>query len=339
MRAKHAQMLHSFFVGPVAGSSYFNDCVVGEEMAHAGVYIMLIKESLDRIAKNNDDTEAGVNESRKCLSVLQKCAPLVMRLLVHSSPEATSHVDPRPTIAEAWFLTLISLVSICQNDSALASSLIGIGVEKFFGESLSLAIALIFLKDLGTKKDPARPIQIGLSLDGPHTLAILSYISESVLLGPSILAETSILSIIQLSQSNFGSRPVCGPAILMAALLRSISGALPPWIVEEAPALFRSIFIAMEGDIEVFVQNLRASTKLTASASFGGIRSGELLAGKYLDASDSHIESLLSQTKEVCNKGNWQKMKVILKATCGGKKKDSGFNLKPQFNTWSCDRL
>ena len=331
-------MLPSFLVGPVAGSSCFNDCVIGEEMAHAGVYIMLIKESLERIAKNNDGTEAGVNESRKCLSVLKKCAPLVMQLLVHSSPEATSHVDPRPTIAEAWFLTMISLVSMCQNDAAIASSLIGIGVEKLFGESLSLAIALIFLKDLGTKKDSARPVQIGLSLDGPHTLAIQSFISESVQLGPSILAETSILLIIQLRQS-LGSPPVCGAAILMAALLRSISGALPPWIVEEAPALFRSIFLAMESDIEGFVSCLNASTKLTASASFGGIRPGELLAGKYLDASDSHITSLCSQTREVCNKGNWQKMKVILKATCGGKKKDSGFNLKPQFNTWSCDRL
>ncbi len=48
-----------------------------------------------------------------------------------------------------------------------------------------------------------------------------------------------------------------------------------------------------------------ALTKLTASASFGGIQQGELLAGKYLDASDGHIESFLTQTKEVCNKGKY----------------------------------
>ena len=303
VRAMNEYMLFSSFVGPEAGSSFFNDCVIGEEMAHAGVYILLIRDCLDRIAKNNDQIEVGIHECRKCISVLQNCAPLVMQLLMHLSPEAASHVDPRPTIAEAWYLTLLSLVSICRNDSVLASCLLGVGVEKFIGESLSLAIALIFLKDLGTKKEPVRLIQIGLSLDGPHTLAIQSYISESVLLGPSILAETSILSIIQLNQSSFGPPTVCGPAILIAALLRSISGALPPWTVEEAPVLFRSIFIATGNDIDGFVQILRVSTKLTAAASFGGVRSGELLAGKYLDASDSHIESLLSQTKEVCNKG------------------------------------
>ena len=32
-------------------------------------------------------------------------------------------------------------------------------------------------------------------------------------------------------------------------------------------------------------------------------------------------------------------MKVILKQACGGKKKDAGFNLKPQFTTFDCERL
>ena len=63
-----------------------------------------------------------------------------------------------------------------------AACLINDGVDKFFGESLALFTALIFLKDLGTKKDPSRSIQLGCSLDGPHTLAIQSFISESVLL-------------------------------------------------------------------------------------------------------------------------------------------------------------
>jgi hypothetical protein len=112
------------------------------------------------------------------------------------------------------------------------------------------------------------------------------------------------MSIIQLDQSTSFVGTACVPAILVAALLRSISGALPPWTVEEAPALFRSIYVATGSDVDGFVRILRASTMLSASASFGGVRPGELLAGKYLDASGSHIESFLSQTKEVCNKGN-----------------------------------
>ena len=283
-------------------------------MVHAGLYIILIRDCLDRIAKNKYQIEeTGVHECRKCLSVLRYCAPLVTQLLVHPSPEANSHVDPRTTIAEAWYLTLCSLVSICRNHETIAACLIGDGVEKLFGESLSLVMALVFLKDLGTKKDPARPIQIGLSLDGPHTLAMQSFVSESVLLGPSILAETSILSIIQLDQSTSFVGTACVPAILVAALLRSISGALPPWTVEEAPALFRSIYVATGSDVDGFVRILRASTMVSASASFGGIRPGELLAGKYLDASGSHIESFLSQTKEVCNKGNFT---IICSLSC-----------------------
>ncbi len=142
-----------------------------------------------------------------------------------------------------------------------------------------------------------------LLLDGLQTLAIQSFLLGLVLLGPRILAETSILSVIQLIQFSIVTPQTCGLAILIAVLLQSISGALPPWTAEEAPALFRSIYIATGSNGNGFGQMLRVLTKLTASASFGGVRRGELLTGKYLDARDGHIESFLSQTKEVCNKG------------------------------------
>lgn len=325
-----------YHVGPDAGSSSFNDRVVGEDMAHAGLFIILIRECLNRIAKSMGQLEMRLIECQRCLKCLQHCAPFVKELVLHPSPESSSHVDPRPTIAEAWYFTSCSLVSICR--SQFAACLINDGVDKFFGESLALFTALIFLKDLGTKKAPSRSIQLGCSLDGPHTLAMKSFISESVLLGPIILNDASILSIVHLNQLN-DTQYVSGTAILIAALLRSFSGALPPWTVEEAPELIKSLYIATGSDADGFAQILRVSAKLTASSSFGGVRSGELLAGKYLDASDSHIESFVSQSKEVCIKGNWQKMKVILKATCGGKKKDSGFALRPSFTTWECNRL
>ena len=40
--------------GPNSGSNLFNDNIVGEDMVNTGVYIMLIKDCLDRIAKKND---------------------------------------------------------------------------------------------------------------------------------------------------------------------------------------------------------------------------------------------------------------------------------------------
>jgi len=325
--------------GPESGSNIFNDGVVGEEMVHAGASIMLIRECLDRIAKKKDQMEKCTNECRKCLSVLKDVAPIVMPLLLHQSPEANSHVDPRSTIAEAWFLTMTSLVSICRNHEQIAASLVGDDVESFLGESLSIAIALIFLKDMGTKDASARAIQRGMSLDGPHTLAMLGFASECMLLGPSILVAggRSILSVIQVNdavgQSNIGV------TILAASLLRAVSGALPPWAVEETPTLIQSMYVAMGSDCDKLIQILSAATKVTASAPFGAINSGELLAGRYLDVSNVHIESFLRQSKEVCVKGNWKKLKVILKAACGGKKKDSGFNLKPQLTSWEFERL
>jgi len=327
--------------GPKSGSNLFNDNVVGEEMIHAGAYIVLIGECLDRIAKKKEVqiSEKFVTECRRCLSVLKDVAPVVMPLLLHQSPEANSHEDPRPTIAEAWFVTMTSLVSVCRNHKQIAASLVGDEVESFLGESLSLAMMLIFQKDLGTRRTAAPDIQRGMSLDGPHTLAVDTFFSESMLLGPSILSAggRSILALIQsddaIGQSNIGA------IILTASVLRAVSGALPPWAVEDCPTLFRSLFVAMDSDPDKFIQILSAATKVKASSPFGPINPGELLAGRYLDVSHRHIESFLHQSKAVCIKGDWRKLKVILKSTCGGKKKDAGFNLKPQFTSWECERL
>jgi len=325
--------------GPQSGSNIFSDCVIGEEMLHAGAYIVLIRECLDRIGKEEGQMEKHMEECRRCLSVLKEVSPLVMPLMLHHSPEATSHVDPRPTIAEAWFLTMTSLVSICKKHNHIASSLVKDDMESFMGESLSVTVSLSFLKDLGSRESSSPATQKGMSLDGPHTLAMNGFTSECMIAGPRILTKMgrSIVSIVQVNhifdQSNIGV------IILAASLLRAVSGALPPWSVEDTPTLAQSMYLAMHSDPDAFIEIFSAATKVTASANFGAIKSGELLAGRYLDVSNKHIESFLHQSKEVCIKGNWKKLKVILKATCGGKKKDSGFNLKPQFTSWECDRI
>lgn len=312
---------------------------MGEEMVGAGVYLILIRDCLDRVKTTVHHSPTDASDCRQCLTVLKQVSSSVTQLLLHQSPEADLHSDPRPTIAEAWYLALNCLVSICRNNEHIAPLLVNDGVVSFFGESLSLATALIFLKDIGTKTDQAEIVQSGMSLDGPHSLAIESFLAESLLLGPNILSAggSSIMSAIHVTDKF--DQNILGPAILVAAFLRSVSGALPPWIVEDIPVVFQSLFIALGSNIDDYIQILRVSTKLKASALFGGVRAGELLAGRYLDARDSHIEGFLSQTREVCINSNWNKMKIILKATCGGKKKDSGFNLKPQFTTWDCDRM
>lgn len=323
--------------GP-SSSNIFNDIIMGEEMVAAGIYLILIRDCLDRVKKTNDHSSSGASDCQQCLAVLKQVSSSVIQLLLHQSPETDSHLDPRPTIAEAWYLSLNCLVSICRNDEHIANLLENDGVENFFGESLSLATTLVFLKDIGTKTDPAPSTQRGMSLDGPHSLAMETFLAESLLLGPSILSAGGA-SLSATHVTNIIDQNILGPAILAAAFLRSVSGAHSPWIVEDIHEVFQSLYIALGSNVDDFIQILRVSTMLKASMSFGGVRMGELLAGRYLDAKDSHIEGFLSQTREVCVNRNWNKMKIILKATCGGKKKDSGFNLKPQFTTWECDRM
>ena len=276
----------------------FIDNVVGEEFLHAGCYILLVRDCIDRIAMKKDNNE--VIECHMCLSVLRSVAPVVIPLLVHHSPEATAHVDPRPTIAESWFLTLKSLVSVCQKNDKIASNLANEGIECLLADSLGVVMSLIFLKDLGTKTTTAPEVQRGMTLDGAQTLAMTSFSAESLKLGPSVLSERAI-DIVQVADA-LGSTSVC-PAIFIAALLRAVSGALPPWSVEDLPDLFESVYISFGSNPDDFAQLLSISTKLKSALSFGGVRNGELLAGRYLDVSDNHIKSFISQTKEVCNKG------------------------------------
>ncbi len=286
--------------GPQSGSNFFLDGIISEEKAPAGLFIMLIRDRLDHIAKNKDLTEQNVNECRLCLSVLKETAPILMPLLLHQSPEAASHVDPRQTITEAWYLTLTALVSVCRKHEPVASSCVNEGVESFLGDSLALASSIIFLKDMGGKK--AQHPTLGMSLDGPHTLAIEAFTAESMLLGPSILLAggASIASKIHVANESLS---LAGPAILTASILRGVSGALPPWAVEEMPELFKSMYISLGNNTNDFIQNLRQATKLQASTAFGGVRPGELLASRYLAVSDTHIESFLNNAKDVCEKG------------------------------------
>ena len=286
--------------GPDKGSNVFNDSVVGDEMANAGVYIMLVKECLDRLNKGQAGVDKCIEEYRICLAVLKDVAPAVLKLIMHQSPEASSHVDPRPSTAEAWYLTMATLVSSCQDDETIAASLVADGVEPFIGDSLSVYIALVLMKDYGANR---AQVQKGMSLDGPQTVSMLTFIGECLLF-PSILSAggRSILSMIQINDV-YGESNV-GAVIFAASLLRAFSGAVPPWSIEEAPALIKSMYVALGNDPDRLVQILRAGSKVTlANNSFGAVKEGELIAGPYLKVSDSHIESFLHQTKDVCRKG------------------------------------
>jgi hypothetical protein len=328
--------------GPQSGSNLFKESIVGEAMIHSGAYVMLIGEYLKHVSSGKNMTmEDQVELCRRCVHVLKHSAPDIASILLHESPEATNHVDPRLTLAEAWFLTMKALASVCRNNEQINSSLVADNVQILFSESLSLAMLFIFMKDIGGKKRPAPDVQRGMSPDGPQTLAISDFIFESMLLGPSILSGSfsAFSAHIQLNCGNEVPSEVLGAAVISASLLRAISGATPPWVVEDTPILFNSIYTSLGSNLDLFIQTLGVSTKLETLTDAGALRAGEKLCGRYLDASDSHINSFLSKASECAAKNDWKKMKVVLKSATGGKKKESGFNLKPHYSSWEGERV
>lgn len=279
--------------GPLSGSNIFNSNVVGDEVLHAGAYFVAIKDSLGRIVSNlNTGLEEALAELRRCLAILKRSAVAVHSLLLNKSSEATSHTDPRPTVAEAWFLTMASLVSIFRGANLVSHLTSDDRIEHLIGDSLYVSIALMFMKDLGNK-NPARS---GMSLDGPHTLAMMDFMTEAILFGPGVLASTARSFTTHTQLDHPLQSEELGATIIAAGLLRAASGALPPWAVELTPPLIRSLFIALGNNCDIFMQTLKNSTNIECS--------GNILAGRYFEhVSSVHIDAFLSKMRDACNRG------------------------------------
>jgi hypothetical protein len=136
-----------------------------------------------------------------------------------------------------------------------------------------------------------------------------------------------------------------GVAVVGACLFRAASGGLPPWAIEVIPSLYAALYHACGTDAHVFCQMLTTSMEIrlgTTRAGFGGVRPGELLAGRFFEsAKESSKRIFVERSQEACSQNDaegWRRFKVLLKQACGGKKKSS-LSLKPSFTTWNIDRI
>ena len=134
-----------------------------------------------------------------------------------------------------------------------------------------------------------------------------------------------------------------GGGIIVAAMYRCVSGAVPPWAVEYVPSILKSLYSCCGNDSEAFHTILIAGSELQLNGNdnFGCVR--KTLAGHYFDTIKAKTkDDFITKAREIsASVGNdkWRKLKVLVKSVCGGKKKDSDFNLKPQFTNWECDRI
>jgi hypothetical protein len=326
-------------LGPTAPSPIFNESVISESSGPSGLFLRIIGKT---IQKNQD-----LLSVRNCVLVLYELRTIVLDTLLSKCPEPTntSSLDPRPTLCEAWYLTLVELMESFDAQNAAASN--DVSMKSLLSDSCCTALLLLLYPSL--RKDPSGGLKdIGMTLDGPQTRAIMEFLESYFLLGPDMFRAVALTLSSHLVVENSlvaSDDPVGqGVAIVGACLFRAASGGLPPWAIEVIPSLYAALYHACGTDAHVFCQMLTTSMqiRLGTTTGFGDVRPGELLAGRFLDsAKESSKRTFVERSQEACSQNDaegWRRFKVLLKQACGGKKKAS-LSLKPSFTTWNIDRL
>ena len=364
-------------------SFIFNDEVIGENMLSAGAFIIVISEVLDKLripmrSKDNDSSFTTFTEDnvvKKCqdsILSLNQTRDFIFSLVMMPNVEVSngSDIDPRPTITEAWYLSMYSLISLCVGNNCIAPCLLGAQpVQELLSDSCCVAALLLFMKQIG--KQHARSdcksnmvIEDGMNMDAPQTLALLQFLEAVLFIGPEFLGTVgaklrsklklkmdlgdnrNVSSIMRQTQIDKFSPQELGGALIGSSLLRATSGGLPPWAVEGMSKLFAALYVGIgEKDKFCFAMAYALELRLDIGkdCGFGSILPGHKLGGKYVNnlgvkAKDTFLA--VAEEAAMSNNGSgWRKFKVALKAACGGKKKMSGFNLKPSLTSWECDRV
>ena len=342
--------------GASSPSLIFHDDVVGDEALPAGAFLQIINETLEAIMKEKDQSilspQDAIRCTDDCVSSLKKSED-VLKVLMHPSPESSGHVDPRPPVGEAWFYSLTSAIKSYAKHIAPPAILGNTTLSDMLGQSFVTILQMLYTrspeKEAGDK--------MCMSVDGPQTLATLALFEAALSLGPEmvnviykyvgphVVMDPAIRSALEASPQP---TLYAGGALLGAALFRAASGCWPPWAVEGAPEVYSALFVSVCGcDTELFchIQEAAAEIKLAdnSNAQCGSVLPGTKLAGKHFDRMGERTkEEFMGQLRKICAQNDgagWRRMKVVLKALCGGKKKQSGFNQKPSLTDWDCDRI
>jgi hypothetical protein len=277
----------------------------------------------------------------------------VLHVLMHPCPESSGHIDPRPPVGEAWFSSITSAIKSYTKHAPSPSILGNATLADLLGQTSAAILQMLYTrspdKEVGDKTY--------MSVDGPQTLATLALLEAALSLGPEMLAliykhvgphvvlDPAIRTALE---SSPHPTLYAGGALLGAGLFRAASGCWPPWAVEGAPEIYSALFVSCCGcDTELFCHLLEAAAEIKLAdgpdAQCGSILPGKKLAGKHFDRmSDRHKTEFMGQVRKICAQNDaagWRRMKVVLKALCGGKKKASGFNQRPSLTDWDCDRI
>lgn len=329
--------------GPTSGSSVFHDDIISADSVPAGLFIRIIAEVLEKACRSSVPPEA----LQQCLATLYASRSFVLSslLLDCSDPRTGSFVDPRSTLAEAWFFAMVQVAKVASKGASNTT------VEEVLTDTVSVIVVLLFYPILG-KTLEERATAPGFSFDGPQSLRLTELLAIFFGLGPSLMGKVSGRLVGQIP-ADFGpdihlQDPILrGAVIIGAALLRASQGALPPWAVESVPEIYSGLFVALNRDCNTFALVMQSSMNVrlssTVQASVGSVRPGELLSGPHFATlSDSAKTKFIAEARECSRKENmvsWRRLKVLVKQACGGKKKETDFGQKPSLTSWEFDRL
>eukprot|EP00548_Thalassiothrix_antarctica_P013208 CAMPEP_0194171408 /NCGR_PEP_ID=MMETSP0154-20130528/5987_1 /TAXON_ID=1049557 /ORGANISM="Thalassiothrix antarctica, Strain L6-D1" /LENGTH=1365 /DNA_ID=CAMNT_0038883703 /DNA_START=23 /DNA_END=4120 /DNA_ORIENTATION=+ len=346
-------VLHQCKMGPRSGSAVFNDEVISDEVVPAGLMLQVLGEILETA----DTASVPMGSLTNTIRILYDSRSTVLQVVVSDCPcpiEKGSFCDPRPTIAETWFLAMNKLLKplIAQGffQSAGRDNDLCKALQQMLVESCVSIIILLLYPSI-SKTQNKRANDAGMSFDGAQTLAMMEFLHLYFSLGPSMLQLVAIellgnVPVDLTSVQHLGTDPnLAGISIIGAGLFRAAQGGLPPWAVECIPSVYSSFFTALNRDPATFAQvfNMAIHIRL-GNQNFGGVQASQLLGGKYFQSmGDKSKQTFISQATELATKNNpkgWLRLKALIKKACGGKKKDTDFKQKPAFTRWDAlDRI
>jgi hypothetical protein len=164
-------ILEQCAAGPASTSRIFCEGIVSEEAVPAGLFVQVLVEKLERALT----FRTPIPLLKNTLRVLYESRLSVIHVIESPCPSPTqkgSFDDPRPTIAETWFLSMKQLASLIAMqgglDTALSMDAELVSVLKtILVETLVTAIRLLLYSSLGKTQDD-RKEDPGLNLDGPQ---------------------------------------------------------------------------------------------------------------------------------------------------------------------------
>ena len=322
----------------------FHETLISEDILPAGAFLNILGESLksidSRLKSGQISYIEACNNGLNIAKTLDLSRSVFETVLTSTEHFYSGYVDPRPFMSEAWYGAMKYLLVTCTSLNGGIQIIQEDIIQNLLIDSCVGAIIMILSQT--HSKETFNGI---VSMDAPHTLIVVDFLQLVIPHIPNVLEHIGLKLrtkiAVRYASTDAKTELVTnewlfGGSVLTASLMRGSSGGLPPWAIESIPDLFSSIFSACGSN----TMNFSAIMKSTMLLTF---ESGTKLAGKYFERiSDHSAAQFLEQAQESARRNDsegWRRFKGAVKNICGGKKKDSGYNLKPALTSWECSRI